>query len=269
MAHHEANGVRLHVQEVGEGTPVVVCIHGLGMDTLASFYFTLAAPLSEAGARVITYDLRGHGRSDKPLTGYRFQDSVDDLIALLDAMEIDVPVHLVGNSYGGCIAFGVAAAQPSRVASITLVESMPAFGENWSAGIAYLFTGAIDSDHQDVEQHRRSVREEILSQSIVPDGARVDHMMKLSSQTLRRTGIAAELPWSAPNTEAEIRGVSCPVLGIFGSRSWMVPLVPVLRDVQPHARVEVIDGLGHFILAEATKEVVGLVKEWIFEPSYA
>ena len=271
MAYVMSNGARLHVQQVaaaGEGpAPTVVFVHGLGMDTMASFYFTLAAPMSEAGANVVTYDLRGHGRSEKTHTGYKLSDSADDLIGLLDALDITEPVHLVGNSYGGCIAFNVAVAQPWRVASITLVESMPAFGENWSAGIAYLFTGVLDSDDEASRTHMQSVREEILSQSNVPDGARVDHMMKLSTKTIRETGIAAEVPWCEPLTEDEVRSVSCPVLAIFGGRSWMISLAPVLEEMVPHSRIEVIDGLGHFILAEATKQVYDLLAEWVFQPS--
>lgn len=73
------------------------------------------------------------------------------------------------------------------------------------------------------------------------------------------------LPWCMPLTEAQVRSVSCPVLAIFGDRSWMVPLAPVLRDVVPQSRIEVLDGFGHFILAEATVRVRELLTEWLFE----
>ncbi|MGH8887978.1 MAG: alpha/beta hydrolase, partial [Egibacteraceae bacterium] len=71
MARVLVNGVRLHVQQVpakakprGGRRPTVVFVHGLGTDSLASFYFTLAGPVSAAGVDVIAYDLRGHGRSE-------------------------------------------------------------------------------------------------------------------------------------------------------------------------------------------------------------
>jgi 3-oxoadipate enol-lactonase len=79
--------------------PTVMLVHGFGADSLASFYFTLAAPLSARGIEVIAYDLRGHGRSSRPDTGYRLSDFVADLAELLDALDVPGPVHLVGNSY--------------------------------------------------------------------------------------------------------------------------------------------------------------------------
>ncbi|MGH8917452.1 MAG: alpha/beta fold hydrolase, partial [Actinomycetes bacterium] len=65
MAEIIARDVRFHVQQLAPGhrpsqqEHPVVFIHGLGMDNLSSFYYTLANPVAHAGARVILYDLRG------------------------------------------------------------------------------------------------------------------------------------------------------------------------------------------------------------------
>lgn len=68
-----ANGARFHMQwlgsKAGVKVPTVVFVHGLVIDNLASFYYTLAGPVVSAGARAILYDLRGHGRSCRPLHG--------------------------------------------------------------------------------------------------------------------------------------------------------------------------------------------------------
>ena len=71
------------------------------------------------------YDLRGHGRSDRPSTGYRLESFVDDLVGLLDALGETRRVHVVGNSFGGTIAAGLAAWYPDRVATVTMIESEP------------------------------------------------------------------------------------------------------------------------------------------------
>lgn len=258
-----SNGARLHVQQLmsrKDGpAPTVVSVHGLGMDTLASFYLSLAAPLADAGVNVVTYDLRGHGRSEKTPTKYRLADSADDLIGLLDALAITEPVHLVGNSYGGCVSFNVAVAQPERVASITLLDTMPAVGEEWSQGLEYLFSGALTDDPSTAFD----VRNEVLSQSIRPDGERVDHILRLATQTLLTTGIPAELPQSTALTVDQVRSVTCPVLGIFGSRSWLAPLEPRLRELVPQTRTEIIEGLGHFILSEAPDQVLHHLRSWV------
>jgi pimeloyl-ACP methyl ester carboxylesterase len=122
MADVVANGVRHHVQRLGHGAHTVVFVHGLVMDNLSSFYFTLANPVAET-ADVMLYDLRGHGMSERPPTGYRVADLVADLAALLDALAITRPIDLVGNSFGGLVALAFAAAHPERVARLALIDA--------------------------------------------------------------------------------------------------------------------------------------------------
>src|SRR4051812_21288804 len=100
MAEVIAGGVRFHVQQLPAHhptgstnhpahPPVVVFVHGLGVDNMSSFYYTLANPAARAGADVILYDLRGHGHTERPPTGYSLEASVRDLTALLDALDVD------------------------------------------------------------------------------------------------------------------------------------------------------------------------------------
>src|SRR5436305_2133211 len=104
MADVVANGVRHHVQRLGHGDRLVVFVHGLVMDNLSSFYFTLANPVA-ASCEVMLYDLRGHGMSERPVRGYGVTDLVADLAALVG----DRRVTLVGNSFGGLVALAFAA----------------------------------------------------------------------------------------------------------------------------------------------------------------
>src|SRR6185436_684479 len=114
MADVVVNGVRHHVQRLGRGAPAVVFVHGLVMDNLSSFYFTLANPVA-ATHQAVLYDLRGHGLSERPARGYAIADFVADLGALIDAHDLGAQVHLVGNSFGGTVALAFAAAHPDRV----------------------------------------------------------------------------------------------------------------------------------------------------------
>src|SRR5204863_9561465 len=97
MADVVAGGVRHHVQRLGARGPgrTVVFVHGLVMDNLSSFYFTLANPAAET-ADVILYDLRGHGMSERPAAGYTVAQLVADLAGLLAALDVTRPVQLVG-----------------------------------------------------------------------------------------------------------------------------------------------------------------------------
>src|SRR5947207_7958536 len=105
MAEVAARGLTFHVQRLGsaDARATVVFLHGLVMDNLSSFYFTLANPVAQV-ASVILYDLRGHGRSERPPDGYGLGEMVADLDALLDALGVARPVILVGNSFGGLLA---------------------------------------------------------------------------------------------------------------------------------------------------------------------
>src|SRR5882757_1828215 len=125
------NGLNTNVQLVpADGEQTVVFLHGMGTDSLASFYLTMAPPVAAAGINVISYDLRGHGKTDRPMSGYTMADFVADLHDLLEQLAVD-QVHLIGNSFGGTLAFSYASAYPSNVRSIVCIESEPAT-ESWA-----------------------------------------------------------------------------------------------------------------------------------------
>jgi pimeloyl-ACP methyl ester carboxylesterase len=114
-----SNGLKVHYQRVGDG-PDVVMVHGI-TGNLAVWHLQLVPALADR-YRLLTYDLRGHGLSDTPPTGYSLDDMADDLVRLLDALEIERPV-VVGHSYGADIALYLAAAHPRRVAEVIAIEA--------------------------------------------------------------------------------------------------------------------------------------------------
>jgi pimeloyl-ACP methyl ester carboxylesterase len=114
-----ANGLKVHYTQVGEG-PDVVMVHGI-TGNLAVWHLQLVPALAER-ARVLTYDLRGHGRSGAPPTGYSLDDMAEDLLQLLDALGLERPV-LVGHSYGADIALYLAANHPDRVTEVIAIEA--------------------------------------------------------------------------------------------------------------------------------------------------
>ena len=98
-AHHGLfKNTKLHVDDTGGPGRPVVLIHGWPLSGEA---FKLQVPaLVEAGYRVITYDRRGFGRSDKPMTGYTYDTLAEDLHALMTELDL-TDVTLVGFSMGG------------------------------------------------------------------------------------------------------------------------------------------------------------------------
>jgi pimeloyl-ACP methyl ester carboxylesterase len=108
------------------GTPVVF-IHGIGASLYA--WRHQLNPLVAAGYRVVAFDNRGFGFSDKPAHGYRNADYAHLLVSLLDSLGIASAV-LVGHSMGGAIAAEVAIAHPDRVRGLVLIDAA-GYGVRW------------------------------------------------------------------------------------------------------------------------------------------
>jgi pimeloyl-ACP methyl ester carboxylesterase len=119
----DAHGLALHArQRHASGSPAVVFLHGW-LDHSHSFDF-LVEHLPDSW-RLVLFDLRGMGRSawlPRPAC-YQFGDHVVDVEAVLRACGLEA-AHLVGHSLGGIVATAYAAARPSRVLSLSLIESL-------------------------------------------------------------------------------------------------------------------------------------------------
>jgi pimeloyl-ACP methyl ester carboxylesterase len=92
------SSVKLHVDDTGGGGRPVVLIHGWPLS--GESWSEQVAALSAAGYRVVRYDRRGFGRSDKPGGGYDYDTLADDLSKVLDELDLE-DVTLVGFSMGG------------------------------------------------------------------------------------------------------------------------------------------------------------------------
>jgi len=115
--------LNVHVEDTGgDGRPVVL-IHGWPLSG-ASWKEQVPA-LANAGYRVVTYDRRGFGESDKPLTGYDYDTLTDDLSGLLEALDLR-DVTLVGFSMGGGeVARYVAKYGEDRLHSVVFASAIP------------------------------------------------------------------------------------------------------------------------------------------------
>lgn len=256
MADVLVNGVRLHVQrlvppvEVRPSGKTVVLLHGLIMDDLSSYYFTLANPLSAAGHDVIMYDLRGHGHSDRPVTGYSVDDGVADLDGLLTALDIRKPVHLVGNSYGGAIAMGMALKYPHRVADVALIEGLyadEAFGAEMAETLGIL---------------TKCIYEEKWQKWVAERGRKTVKIAHRGVSLIENTSILQDLLTTAPHPQDGLQTMQVPILAVYGGVSEVLERAHKLAKLAPNVRLIVLPGLDHRVLLNAPSYLCEVLRWW-------
>ena len=119
----EVNGTALRYELSGAGARTLVLIHEMG-GTLESWDFVL--PMLSAKRRVLRYDTRGAGLSEKVRGNLTIDTMVADLVALMDALGVAGKVGLAGTAVGGAVALHAAARFPQRITAV--VVSSPAVG---------------------------------------------------------------------------------------------------------------------------------------------
>lgn len=119
-------GPRLSYMEAGQG-PVVLCLHGIGANSMGWRY--VLAGLAPS-ARVIAWNAPGYLMSDPfAAEAPRAEDYARAAVALLDALGIDTPVHVVGSSFGSLVGAALAACHPDRVSRLVLLGTSR--GQRW------------------------------------------------------------------------------------------------------------------------------------------
>lgn len=252
MADVTARGVRFHVQTLGERNgDLVVFLHGLVMDNLSSWYFTLANPASQI-ADVMLYDLRGHGRSERPPSGYGLADMVADLEALLDVVAPDRSVHLVGNSFGGLLALAFARTHRARTRSIVLVDAHlgdAGFSEQMAA------TLSLEGEERD-----RTIAESFKDWLGRHSERKRNRLAEAAQKLVRETTLVADMRATPAQDDLAI---DVPILAIYGERSELRARGEIALARCPHVEVVVLDGCSHSVLWEATDAVRARTLEFL------
>lgn len=259
MATLHTGDISFHVQRLlpTNGRPPIgtaVLLHGLFTDSLASYYFTLAPALAAVGFDVVMYDHRGHGRSDRPVSGYHLDAFITDLDKVIAHLGISGPVHLIGNSYGGTVAFGYAVRRQERTASLLVIESEPAT-EAWARKLRGLFPRITTELCEDEAR--------ALSEITSHYDARTARLAKSASRLVRETTILQDIPASAVLTDAQIQSVSCPVLAVYGGDGDLVAQAPRLNALLPDCRTSIVPGHKHSVLIEAPRLLRELAVSWL------
>ncbi|HLJ08120.1 MAG TPA: alpha/beta hydrolase, partial [Acidimicrobiia bacterium] len=241
--------------------PSVVFIHGLFIDNLSSLYYSLANPVAQAGADAILYDLRGHGRSEQTPAGYTLDDSVEDLLAVVDALGVGAPVHLVGHSYGASVALRAGLRHPERLAGLTLIEPHCADtgdGGSWVEDVADALTAiALCSETLALP----------ADEEVSPSTVRKLRALKTTNAFLNATTMIEDVAASPRFTGKELAGLEVPTMAVYGEQTDLASSLAMIRASMPQCRLEVFPGVGHSVLRDATPKVLALLIDWLAECS--
>jgi pimeloyl-ACP methyl ester carboxylesterase len=242
-------GRATHVQELGEGTAVVM-VHGLLIGSLASWYFT-AAPQLARTHRVRMYDLRGHGRSEHADTGYDTRTLAGDLDAL--TADLDEPFDVVGHSWGGLVALRFAIEHPERVRRLAVVEAPlpPASALEMASFLApddKLPARILDALPAPLREAAANGRRQ------------AERLLKSVERLVLHSSLLADVRAERDLDDAELARIRVPTLLAYGDQSACAPGGKRLARAIAGARHVVLPG-GHYLHLDAREPLTRALAE--------
>lgn len=233
MPEIRRDGVGLYYSQSGEGPAVLFHTGGGGdgrMWEMAGYTDVLA------GARQILLDHRGHGRSDCPegVENHRIGEYVADLIAVLDAAEVDRAI-LVGYSAGAQVAYCTAASHPDRCAGVVGIGgvSLPdESDESWNPMIDHVRDAGM-----------RATMEQLAASEDEPCPPRM--LENLSSTRSEMFALLLEAWLDAPSEWRWFPMIAAPTLIICGEHEDQQGETARAAAAMPDGRAILLPGFGH------------------------
>jgi pimeloyl-ACP methyl ester carboxylesterase len=273
-----ARGIRFHVAEAGSGAPVVL-LHGWPQHW---FCWRKIIPLLAVERRLICPDLRGFGWSDAPDGAYDKQTLADDMLALLDALELE-RVDLIAHDWGAWLGFLLCLEHPGRFEHYVALNIYPPWPDPpsltaalgvwrlWyqaalaTPGLGHALVGRTDFVRRVITAgavHTDAWEQRALESfvGVLRDPARVR-----ASVHLYRTFLLRELRPYLAGQHAQ-RRLAVPTLLLHGTRDLAIDYrrLGPWRDHADDMRVELRDDSGHFI-AEELPELVAERSRALFD----
>jgi len=252
------NHLRFHFEESGSGD-VILFLHGLGS---CGQDWLFQMPVFCPRFHVIAPDLHGHGQTDKPRQLVSIAQMTADVACLLDALGI-TRTHVVGLSMGGCVAQQLALDDPTRVRSLTLVNTFARFdlGELGNAIPLAFRMGILGV--LGLPAQARFVAARMFPK---PEQAQLRALAaeRIASNDMT-TYIRLLLAISAFNVTRRLGEITCPTLVIAGDRDTTVPLraKQFLAAHIPGARFELVADSGHATPIDQPDVFNGLVMRFV------
>ena len=247
MPHVHRDGVNVYYESYGSGTPIVF-LHPFSTNGYIWCFQTFSFARDY---QCITVDHRGHGRSDKPESGYAIPEMAADVAAILDATGNEQAI-LVGNSIGGMIAMQFNLDFPNRVLATAIVSS----GTNLGAGMP---PEAMQAFQQDLTGAFGGLMEGAVAAKTKQDKPEILDLMKacfavddnFTEQVFfaNATDPNGVFQW---NISDQLKNITKPTIIFAGEEDQATPVEAnqFLADNIPNAQIKILKDVGHFYQLE-------------------
>ncbi|MDP1691238.1 MAG: alpha/beta hydrolase [Burkholderiaceae bacterium] len=248
-----ADTVRLHIDDSGGGGRPVVLIHGWPLSAQA--WEPQVSALRNAGYRVVAYDRRGFGRSDKPESGYGYDTLADDLQRVMDQCALQ-DVTLVGFSMGGGeVARYVARHGESRLHSVVFAAAVPPYLMNTADNPDGPLTPEKAQQKKEAfEQDRSAYFDQFTTAFFSANGvlqvteSQRREALALCEQSAQHAALACMDSFATTDFRDDLKKLTLPTLVIHGDSDAIVPIESsgqrTHRSV-PHSKLVKVNGAPH------------------------
>jgi pimeloyl-ACP methyl ester carboxylesterase len=255
----DVGGHSLHVCRYDGQGPEVLLLHGIGsssrdFDPVIDELVKVMTP--------VTVDLRGHGHSDKPASGYHYEDYVRDLDALLTELGMDRPI-ILGHSLGGVITLWWAITYPDRARALMIEDAPLRSGEEFRPA----FEGWIALNSMPFETAQAYYRKEHPHWP--------EHLVTARAWDITNTApavfpelMAASMANDGLDATEDMGKITSPILFIHGDRERGSMVHPddlaAMPERLPSARLAHIPGGGHSMhRGEMSAQWVTIIAEYM------
>lgn len=260
MPYANVNGINLYYEIYGEGHPVVL-IEGLGSQLQS---WATQVPIYSKHFKVIVFDNRGAGKSDKPEFGYSIQDMAEDAALLMDELGIEC-AHIVGKSMGGMIGQWLAINHPDKVKKLVMGCSSASRDEvgneilrmgreiatNLGPKAVWLMSLYLGYTREYIEKNLGTIKE---AMETVPDDPQA--LMGYLGQSLAVEG---------HNSVSKLGGIMSPTLVMLGETDLIASpkRSSELAELIPNSKLKIFPKVGHGFWRERQQQVDDLVLDFL------
>jgi pimeloyl-ACP methyl ester carboxylesterase len=253
--------MKLFYRKTGEGRPVLI-LHGVFGSS--DNWFTISKMIADKGFAVYALDARNHGQSPRS-EEFSYELMAEDLNEFIDEHQLDKPI-IIGHSMGGKTVMHFAMKHAGKFNKLVIVDIAPKY---YPSHHGHIIQGlnSIDLD----KLTNRKEAELQLDRYVTSVGERQFLLKNLYRNELGKFDWRINLPvlsreiYQVGGDFTDTREISEPVLFLRGSESGYIydEDVTAIKKIFPNAKVETIEGAGHWIQADKPSEFVEAVVGFI------